>query len=476
MIRSVTLAEAHVLAARSRVKTTPLRVRLSRAARRARQRALTPLVRGALGRAKEGGSLILEWRDEPEILTLLDRPDARDVSGIGPMTPDHVLRTKPVPAWLGDVPDDDALARAAVGAELARYAEWYAAYFAENAARYRTPLTRLDCLPRLLLAPGLGALTLGKTLSDARMAGDVYVHTAATISDAMALGQYTPVSHADLFDVEYWSLEQAKLRTAKSVAGPLARKIALVTGAARGIGRATAAHFLQLGAHVLLSDVDDDALAKTRDELATTFGSRVASAAANVTRPAECRELVGGVVDAFGGLDVVVSNAGNAPSGLLHTEQGDTALRQSLELNFLGHQHVARAATEVLLAQGTGGCLLFNASKSAWNPGREFGPYSVPKAAVLALMRQYAVDLGAHGIRANAVNADRIRTALFDGIVEERARARGVSPEDYFSDNLLRRETTADDVARAFGFLATAEATTGSVVTVDGGNAAAFPR
>jgi rhamnose utilization protein RhaD (predicted bifunctional aldolase and dehydrogenase)/NAD(P)-dependent dehydrogenase (short-subunit alcohol dehydrogenase family) len=477
MIASVTLAEAHVARARSRVKTVPMRVRLGANERRDRQRALTPVVRGALGRAADGGSFLLEWRDEPEILALLDRPDAREVTSIGPMTPDHVLRTKPVPAWLGEVPEgDDTLARAGVDAELARFAERYAAYFAENAPRYPKPLTRLDRLPRVLLAPGLGALTLGKTLTEARIAGDVYAHTAVAIADAMAVGRYAPVSHGDLFDVEYWSLEQAKLKSAKSAAGPLARRIALVTGAARGIGHATATHFLNLGAHVLLSDSDGEALSNTRMGLEKTFGTRVASATADVTSADQCAHLVASVVDAFGGLDVVVSNAGNAPSGLLHTEKGDAALRQSLELNFLGHQQIARAATQVFLAQGMGGCLLFNASKSAWNPGKEFGPYSVPKAAVLALMRQYAVDLGAHGIRANAVNADRIRTALFDGIVEERARARGVSPDEYFSDNLLHRETTAEDVARAFGFLATADATTGSVVTVDGGNAAAFPR
>jgi NAD(P)-dependent dehydrogenase (short-subunit alcohol dehydrogenase family) len=152
------------------------------------------------------------------------------------------------------------------------------------------------------------------------------------------------------------------------------------------------------------------------------------------------------------------------------------ALRRSLEDNLLSHQLVAHAATDVMLAQGLGGCLLFNASKSAFNPGRDFGPYAIPKAAVVALMRQYAVDLGALGIRSNAVNADRVHTALFDGLIESRAKARGVSPDEYFRDNLLHRETTADDVARAFVYLAAAEATTGAVVTVDGGNAAAFPR
>ena len=361
-------------------------------------------------------------------------------------------------------------------AELRRYAEWYGRYFDEHARRSAEPLTKLDPLPRVLLARGLGAFTIGKTLDEARIAGDVYGHTARVIADAMAIGRYAPVSHADLFDVEYWSLEQAKLKVGKSNAGALARRIALVTGAARGIGRATAEHFLELGAHVVLSDANEPALAETVAVLAQRAGRRISAEVADVTRPEDCERLVDAAVAAFGGLDIVVSNAGNAPSGLLHTREGEAALHRSLELNFLSHQHVARAACDVLLAQGTGGCLLFNASKSAFNPGKEFGPYAIPKAAVVALTRQYAVDLGAHGIRANAVNADRIRTALFDGIVEARAKARGVSPDEYFRDNLLRRETTAGDVARAFGYLATAEATTGAVITVDGGNAAAFPR
>jgi NAD(P)-dependent dehydrogenase (short-subunit alcohol dehydrogenase family) len=196
-----------------------------------------------------------------------------------------------------------------------------------------------------------------------------------------------------------------------------------------------------------------------------------------VTSPASVEAAVAAAVREFGGVDILVSNAGTAPSGLLHTAEGEARLAASLDVNLLGHQRMARAVTQVLLAQGAGGCLLFNASKSAVNPGPEFGPYAIAKAGVLALMRQCAVDLGAHGIRANAVNADRIRTGLFaGGVLEARARARGISPDEYFRQNLLQRETTVEDVAAAFGWLASAPATTGCVITVDGGNAAAFLR
>jgi NAD(P)-dependent dehydrogenase (short-subunit alcohol dehydrogenase family) len=182
-------------------------------------------------------------------------------------------------------------------------------------------------------------------------------------------------------------------------------------------------------------------------------------------------------VSAWGGVDVVVSNAGTAPEGRLETKAGEDALRGSLDVNCLSHARVARFALETMAAQRHGGCLLFNASKAAFAPGPGFGPYAVAKAALVGLMRQYAVDLGPSGIRSNAVNADRIRTQLFAaGVAESRAKARGLSVEEYFKSNLLSREVTGEDVADALVYLASARSTTGCVVTVDGGNPAAFPR
>lgn len=450
----------------------------------ARRRLVSPRLRGALARAGHG-RFVMEWRDEPAILALLAHRAARDITTRGTVTPDHVIRTRPWPMWLelpSDVAADDSAETAAdaTGAAIARavesYRTAYDAYASRSAQMRGRDVHRLDAAPRVVLVPGCGALTLGRTLADARIAGDILARAARVMLDAESVGRFTPVAELDLFDVEYWSLEQAKLAGSQSTAA-LSGRIALVTGAASGIGRATAEHLLSLGAHVLLTDRSADALAEAEHALAPRAGARVARAVLDVIDAGSVQGALDACIDRFGGLDLLVSNAGTAPQGFLHTAGGEARLDESLDINLMGHQRVSRAASEVMLAQDLGGCLLFNASKSAVNPGPEFGPYAVAKAGLLALMRQYAVDLGTHRIRSNAVNADRVRTELFGGgVLEARAKARGLSPEAYFKQNLLGRETTVHDVAAAFGWLAQAEATTGCVITVDGGNAAAFLR
>ena len=190
----------------------------------------------------------------------------------------------------------------------------------------------------------------------------------------------------------------------------------------------------------------------------------------DVTDAGSVRAAFAQVASHFGGVDIAISNAGAAWQGRIG-EVDEAVLRASFELNFYGHQRVAQAAVKIMQAQGTFGCLLFNTSKQAVNPGKDFGPYGLPKAATLFLVKQYALDHGKDGIRSNAVNADRIRTGLLtDEMVAARSKARGLSETDYMSGNLLKREVTADDVANAFTYLATATKTTAAVVTVDGGN------
>src|SRR5690606_14356164 len=319
---------------------------------------------------------------DAQTLELLERNDAASLTQRGPLTPDHVIRTKQRPLWVpAKLCAPEALA-AELGALLAQYEADYQAYFERGSANSGQRLERLDALPRVLLFPGLGALCAGQSLAAARVVADLYEHTARVILAASALGDYQPVAERDLFEVEYWSLEQAKLGKSKSSA-PLEAQVAIVTGAARGIGLATAKKLLERGAHVLLSDRDGEALDASAAALGKRFGkNRVSHLTVDVVDPEATRALCDRAVDAFGGLDIVVSNAGSAPSGLLHEPEGDRALSRSLQVNLLGHQNVARAASQLLRAQGSGGVLLFNASKSAFNPGPEFGPYAVAKAAL----------------------------------------------------------------------------------------------
>ncbi len=250
---------------------------------------------------------------------------------------------------------------------------------------------------------------------------------------------------------------------------PLTGQVALVTGAG-AIGAATAKALAADGAAVAVLDIDGALALKVAAEI------KGLGLQCDVTKPDEVAGVFAAVCDRFGGVDILVSNAGAAWQGRIG-EVGDETLRKSFELNFFAHQTVAQAAVRIMEKQATGGVLLFNLSKQAVNPGANFGPYGLPKAATMLLMRQYALDYGADGIRSNGVNADRIRSGLLtDEMIAARSKARGMSEADYMSGNLLHAEVTADDVAEAFLALAKARKTTGHIATVDGGNIAAALR
>ena len=472
-IDAISRAERHAADRRSRI-ALPSGIRVE-----ASETATLPRLRGVLARltvdAPERGPIV-RTRTTQAILAFLERRDVAELVARGCATPDHVLRTKPFALLLQRPAYADAAKLETQLEEAVQdYARKYNTYFEEMCRTKKVQKTKLDPWPRIVLLPGFGVCSVAATAREADVALDVYEHAIDVMVSAAEVGSYAPCSRSDLFDVEYWSLEQAKI---KAVApAPLARCVALVTGAASGIGLATVERFLGAGAHVAMVDRDFDALVAAVEKVAKGRKERVLMVVADVREDDPVAAAVARTVGAWGGVDVVVSNAGTAPEGRLETENGEAALRESIEVNCLAHARVARRAAEAMTAQGRGGCLLFNASKAAFNPGPGFGPYAVAKTALVGLMRQYAIDLGAQGIRSNAVNADRIRTQLFaGGVVESRAKARGLSVDDYFKSNLLGREVSADDVAGAFVYLAGAHATTGCVITVDGGNAAAFPR
>ena len=422
--------------------------------------------------AQDGG-VIVRHRATPQILEFAGSREAVRLSQVGPLTPDHVIRTKPRPVCLShsavkswETLEDELKKRVDV------FKRDYRSYFIRQSRLKKAVKKPLDPMPRLVIVPGAGLFSAAADAAAADVALDIYEHTISVIEMATRMGRYRPLSESDLFDMEYWSLEQAKL--GKTIPLPFARKIVWVSGAGSGIGLATAAAFGRLGAHVFLSDIDAGRLERAASAL--PFKGRVAWSRCDVTDAGQVQSSFDRCSATFGGVDVAISNAGIAPTGDM-ANCDPSVLRKSFEVNFFAHQNVAQATARVFERQKLGGCLLFNASKSAFNPGPGFGPYALPKTALVALMKQYAIELGKIGVRCNAVNADRVHTRLFsDGLLRERAQARGLSVRQYLSGNLLRQEVTAEDVAEAFVFLAQAKKTTGATLPVDGGNAAAFPR
>ena len=434
---------------------------------------IAPYIRGAvaLPPARPGDEptrFVATFRTGQAILDYVNGAELHDYSQRGVVTPDHIIRTKNTPL-VAPPPHSGRLGEFAnaLWEAVAHFSARYDEYFARENASAGNTKTKLDSAPRVVLVPGVGLFGIGRTAKDASIAADLAENTVRVVTDAEGIGRYHPLPESDLFALEYWSLEQAKLKGA--VAKPLTGQVALVTGAG-AIGAATARALAAEGAAVTIVDVKGELAVKAAKDC------KGLGLECDVTKPDQVAAAFAKVCETYGGVDIVVSNAGAAWQGRIG-EVTDELLRQSFELNFFAHQTVAKEAVRIMLKQGSGGVLLFNLTKQAVNPGANFGPYGLPKAATMLLMRQYALDYGKDGIRSNGVNADRIRSGLLtDALIADRARARGISEAEYMAGNLLGREVLAEDVAQAFVGLAKANKTTGHVEAVDGGNIAAALR
>ena len=462
----------------SPVLTANPRASLQRPSDQQRHHLLTSL-RGIFSKIG-GGHWIVKHRHDDTVFDFVNSNEIEIWSQIGTITPDHVIRTKSLPCLL----DINLFSTAtpehictSAETSIQSYVARYHAYFQRNNERVGGGMVELDPLPRVLLVPGLGLVTVGRKRRDCDISADIYVQTVPVILSCVALiGDYRPVNEVDTFNVEYWELEQRKLKLGAKAPGSLDGQIVYVTGGASGMGLATARLFHEHGAHVFVADVRQDRIHQVL--LNDLSGGNCAGMQVDVTNRDEVEASFGMCVDEFGGVDILVSNAGvivQSSPGMATCPPED--LIKSMAVNFYGHQWTSSAAVKIMLNQNIGGSLLYNISKAPLNPGPALGPYAIAKSAALALMRQYAVEYGKDGIRANAVNADRVMTNLFDmKLVEDRAKARGLTAKQYFSSNLLNRQVFAEDAARAFLHLTLSPKTTAAIVTVDGGNIAAAVR
>ena len=439
----------------------------------ASQADIAPILRGCLASVIEKDSpkrWILDFRCSDLIREFVNGEGLMEYANRGTLTPDYLIRTKASPLIL-PFPEAGALEefRRETGSAVVDYVAGYRTYFERHNSRPTTPELPLDSIPRITLVRGCGLFGIGKSAEEAAIVADLAETWVDTVTAAEAIGRFRSLDESEQFAMEYWSLEQVKLRTCEL---RLARHVVLVTGGAGTIGSAIGRAFAREGAEVIIADLEGEKAA----EVARAIKGTAMGAACDVTNTESVRSLFDRICERFGGVDIVVSNAGAAWSGPIATVTDDL-LRKSFELNFFAHQLIAQNAVRVMRLQKTGGAILFNISKQAINPGPNFGAYGIPKAATLALARQYALEHGHDKIRVNAVNADRIRSGLLtDDMIRSRAQARRLSERDYMSGNLLGCEVTAEDVAQAFVHHALAMKTTGDVTTVDGGNVAAFLR
>jgi rhamnose utilization protein RhaD (predicted bifunctional aldolase and dehydrogenase)/NAD(P)-dependent dehydrogenase (short-subunit alcohol dehydrogenase family) len=442
MIELVTLAEEW-LAARSKPVTSVEVAATEDLLGLAKLRKSVSKVRGYAQIAKLNAS--------PEAVAYASREDIADVGTRGTLTPDHTIRTKRIPVVI----DEDA--EAAVQA----YAEEYAAYFNRNAKGQ----TMLDAAPRFALWRGKGIVSFGDTVKDAGIVADIAEHTASTIQLAESVGRWTPLPEKDLFEIEYWELEQAKLRK-----GPARKvhqgKVALVTGCAAGIGFAIAESLAEQGAQVIGLDIDKDI-----PEIMKKIGG--IGIVVNLTEDEPVQDAIELVIRKFGGLDIVVSNAGIFPKNEHLDQMKQSDWDRTLMINLTSHQKLMHRVIP-FVKQGIEPSIIFVGSRNFKAPGPGASAYSCSKAALTQLCRVAALELAADKVRVNIVHPDAVfDTKLWTPEALQRSAERyGMTVEEYKTKNLMKVEIKSKDIGNMVAAMASPlfGKVTGAQIPVDGGN------
>jgi NAD(P)-dependent dehydrogenase (short-subunit alcohol dehydrogenase family) len=398
-----------------------------------------------------GFAMVMQRHATPGTMSFAIRAAQSNVATQGPATPDHVIRTKRFPM---------------IGRDTAAYAEAYRSYFAKEEPRAPERKTCLDPAPRVILDPELGMLTLGRSAGDASVVADIYSHTINIISRAELLGGYRALPASDLFDVEYWDLEQAKLARAPRP-GVFSGEVVLITGAASGIGKACVDSFLKRGAAVVGLDINDSV--EGMHNRPAFLGMKC-----DVTDETAITEALLRTVNAFGGLDMLVLNAGIFPASRKIAELTSADWRKVMQINLDSNLTLLRESYPFLRLAPNKGRVAIVGSKNVAAPGLGAAAYSASKAALNQLARVAALEWGAEGIRINSVHPHAVfDTGIWtDEVIQSRAKGYGMSVEEYRTNNLLRTTIESRDVAEVVAELCgpVFSKSTGVHIPIDGGS------
>jgi rhamnulose-1-phosphate aldolase/alcohol dehydrogenase len=445
--------------------------------RHTRAAALAPVIRGL---ASTDSPQLGHYTDSQAVLEFLSREKLRPLAQLGTSCPDHFLRTKVRPLVVdlpAGAPLEDVVTRLK---ELhIAYREEYAAYYDRHATSDSPPMRGAD--PAIVLVPGVGMFSFGKDKQTARVAGEFYVNAINVMRGAEAVSTYAPIDESEKFRIEYWALEEAKLQRMPKPK-PLAGRVALVTGAGSGIGKAIAERLAAEGACVVVADLDTDAATAVADGIGTA--DKAVAVTSDVTDADDVQRAVDAAALAFGGVDLVVNNAGLSISKpLLETTEKDWDLQHDVMAK--GSFLVSRAAAKAMVDQGLGGDIVYISSKNSVFAGPNNVAYGAAKADQAHQVRLLAAELGEHGIRVNGVNPDGVvrGSGIFaKGWGAQRAAVYGVDEKDlgafYAQRTILKREVLPENVAAAVFALAGGDLThtTGLHIPVDAGVAAGFLR
>jgi len=458
---------------------------LDEAQRRQVAARLMPLLRGKITGDQ---SKVGHFNDTREILQFVNANQLEELAALGTSCPDHFLRTKICPLVVNfdpaatDLPEVIGAAAAQLDEQVAAYRDLYSAYY-ERCKHEDSPAMR-DPNAVVYLIPGVGMITFAKDKATARIAGEFYINAINVMREANGVSEYAGLDEQEAFDIEYWLLEEAKLQRMpkpKSLAG----KVAVVTGGAGGIGRATAVRMLQQGACVVLADIDQESLDSAVADLLGSFGDDVVrGVSCDVTKEESVIAAINFCSVEFGGLDILVSNAGIASSAPLD----ETSLEMwdhNMGVLATGYFLASREAFKVLKAQGIGGSIVMVASKNALVASPNAAAYCTAKAAEVQLARVVALEGAPIGVRCNVVNPDAVLqgSGIWTGTWrEERAAAYDMDgdelEEHYRQRSLLKREVLPEDIAEAIFFFASeaSDKSTGNIINVDAGHAPSFTR